>query len=86
MSDYDEIMLDDIRSNKNIQDNYEVWDEERKEWIDYDNSCYARESKTTYPDVNTADKAITSISLKSSKTDTYYLLGLKDYDKIITIS
>lgn len=39
-----------------------------------------------YPDMDLADKAITSIAMKSSKTDTYNLLGLKDYDKTKTIT
>ena len=38
-----------------------------------------------YPDVNTADKAITSIAYKSSKSSDYHLLGLKDYDKHQTL-
>lgn len=39
-----------------------------------------------YADVNTADKQITAISIKSSKLDTYFLLGLKGFDKTKTIS
>ena len=31
-----------------------------------------------YPNMETADKPITSIAVKSSKSDTYHLLGLKD--------
>lgn len=38
-----------------------------------------------YPDMNTADKAITSIAYKSSKSEEYHLLGLKDYDKSKTL-
>lgn len=37
-----------------------------------------------YGDVNTADKPITSISMKYSKQSTYHLLTLKDYDKTKT--
>lgn len=39
-----------------------------------------------YANIETADKAITSIALKSSKKDTYHLLGRKDYDKTKTIT
>ena len=39
-----------------------------------------------YADINTADKEITSIALKSSKKDTYHLLGRKDYDRTKTIT
>lgn len=39
-----------------------------------------------YPDMETADKEITSISIKSSKSNTYHLLGRKDYDKTLTES
>lgn len=39
-----------------------------------------------YADVETADKEITSISFKSSKSDTYHLLGRKPYDKTKTIT
>ncbi len=39
-----------------------------------------------YANVETADKQITSIALKSSKKDTYHLLGRKDYDKTKTIT
>jgi DNA polymerase elongation subunit (family B) len=39
-----------------------------------------------YPDMVLADNEITSISIKSSKTDTYHLLARKDYDKTKTIS
>lgn len=41
---------------------------------------------TGYADINTADKEITSIAIKSSKSDTYHLLGRKDYDKTKTLS
>lgn len=34
-----------------------------------------------YPDMETADNRINSISIKSSRDDKYHLLGLKDYDK-----
>ena len=39
----------------------------------------------SYPDVNTADKAITSIAYKSSRSEKYFLLGQKDYDKHKTL-
>ena len=38
-----------------------------------------------YADINAADKEITSIAYKSSKTNTYHLLGRKDYDKSKTL-
>jgi len=38
-----------------------------------------------YPDVDFADKEITSIAYKSSKSSTYHLLGRKDYDKSKTL-
>ena len=38
-----------------------------------------------YANINTADKEITSIAYKSSKTSTYHLLGRKDYDKTKTL-
>jgi len=38
-----------------------------------------------YPDMNTADKEITSIAYKSSKSNTYHLLGRKDFDKSKTL-
>jgi DNA polymerase elongation subunit (family B) len=38
------------------------------------------------PNMETADKEITCITIKSSKSDTYHLLGRKDYDKSKTIS
>jgi len=37
-----------------------------------------------YPDMDFADKEITSIAYKSSKSSTYHLLGRKDYDKTKT--
>lgn len=39
-----------------------------------------------FPDMDACDKEITAVAIKSSKTDTYHLLGLKDYDKMKTIS
>jgi len=39
-----------------------------------------------YADMETADKEITSIAYKSSKSDTYHLLGRKDFDKSKTIT
>jgi len=39
-----------------------------------------------YADINTADKEITSIAYKSSKSSTYHLLGRKDFDKTKTIT
>jgi DNA polymerase elongation subunit (family B) len=38
------------------------------------------------PDMETADNEITSIAIKSSKSDTYHLLGRKDYDKNKTLT
>lgn len=40
----------------------------------------------SFPDMETCDKEITAIAIKSSKSETYHLLGLKDYDKMETIS
>ena len=40
----------------------------------------------SFPDMEVCDKEITAIAIKSSKSDTYHLLGLKDYDKTKTIS
>jgi len=39
-----------------------------------------------YPDMSICDNEITSISIKSSKTDTYHLLARKDFDKTKTLS
>jgi len=39
-----------------------------------------------YPNMESADKEITSIAIKSSRSDKYHLLGRKDYDKTKTIS
>jgi len=39
-----------------------------------------------YADIDSADKEITSIAYKSSKSDTYHLLGRKDFDKHQTIT
>ena len=38
-----------------------------------------------YPDMDFADKEITSIAYKSSKSSDYHLLGRKDYDKYKTL-
>jgi DNA polymerase elongation subunit (family B) len=40
----------------------------------------------SFPNMETADNEITSIAIKSSKSDTYHLLGCKDYDKTKTLS
>jgi DNA polymerase elongation subunit (family B) len=40
----------------------------------------------SFPNMETCDKEITSIAIKSSKSDTYHLLGRKDYDKTKTIT
>ena len=39
-----------------------------------------------YPDMDTADKDITSLSYKSSKSSKFFLLGRKDYDRYQTIT
>jgi len=39
-----------------------------------------------YANINEADKEITSIAYKSSKSNTYHLLGRKDFDKTKTIT
>lgn len=39
-----------------------------------------------YADINSADKEITSIAYKSSKSSTYHLLGMKDFDKTQTVT
>ena len=39
-----------------------------------------------YADMEQADKEITSIAYKSSKSETYHLLGRKDFDKTQTIT
>lgn len=38
-----------------------------------------------YANIDEADKEITSIAMKSSKSNTYHLLGRKDYDKYKTL-
>ncbi|MFA7407649.1 MAG: DNA polymerase domain-containing protein [Anaerolineaceae bacterium] len=40
----------------------------------------------SFADIAIADKTILSIAMKSSRTGTYHVLGLKDYDKNQTIS
>jgi DNA polymerase elongation subunit (family B) len=40
----------------------------------------------SFPDMNECDKEITAIAIKSSKSDTYHLLGLKDFDKTKTLT
>ena len=40
----------------------------------------------SFPDIETADKEVTSIAIKSSKSDTYHLLGRKDFDKTKTLT
>jgi DNA polymerase elongation subunit (family B) len=40
----------------------------------------------SYANIELADKEITSIAYKSSKSDTYHLLGRKDFDKYKTIT
>jgi len=42
------------------------------------------DSTDGFADINEAEKVITSISYKSSKSKTYHLLTLKDYDKSLT--
>ena len=39
-----------------------------------------------YPNMDTADKPITSIAYHSSREDIYYVLGRKDYDKTKTVT
>ena len=39
-----------------------------------------------YPNMDTADKPITSIAYHSSRDDVYYVLGRKDYDKTKTVT
>ena len=39
-----------------------------------------------YPNMDTADKEITSIAYHSSREDIYYVLGRKDYDKTKTVT
>jgi len=39
-----------------------------------------------YPNMETADKQITSIAYHSSRDDVYYVLGRKDYDKTKTVT
>jgi DNA polymerase elongation subunit (family B) len=39
-----------------------------------------------YANIETADKEITSIAYKSSRSDTYHLLGRKEYDKTKTVT
>jgi DNA polymerase elongation subunit (family B) len=41
---------------------------------------------TGFADMDKADKEITSVTIKSSKSSTYHLLGRKDYDKTKTIT
>ena len=41
---------------------------------------------TGYANIDEADKPVTAIACKSSKSDTYNLLGLKDYDKHKTVT
>jgi DNA polymerase elongation subunit (family B) len=60
-------------------DEYEVWDEETEEWVAYTESCYVKTVNGGFPTPEEAAHPITAITYKSSKSNIYYVWGLKEW-------
>lgn len=69
-----------IGNFKNLNSSeYEVWDEEEEQWVDYNNSCYNTKILGGFPKINEPDEEILCISVKDSLTKKIYVWGQKDY-------
>jgi DNA polymerase elongation subunit (family B) len=71
------ITLGDIRNNKSLRDDYEVWDEKKKKWVEYKDSCYANDS--SFPEPEKADYPINLITIYDTIEEKYYSWGQKPY-------
>lgn len=69
-----------------IQENYPGVIDFNPEWINIFKFDIEVDISDGYADTELADKEITSIAFKSSKSDTYWLFGRKGYDRNKTIT
>jgi|LWDU01.1.fsa_nt_gi DNA polymerase elongation subunit (family B) len=69
--------LAEVRQN---EDDYEVWDESKKEWVAYNESKYDEMEGTGFPEPNSASNEVTAICCKSNLSETYFVWALDDYD------
>lgn len=58
---------------------YHIFDEEKKEWLVYDKTCYAPK-QLGFPDPNLALYEVMSVSLISSTEDIIYVFGTKQFN------
>jgi DNA polymerase elongation subunit (family B) len=63
--------------NLTDQDLYEVYDEERGEWVDYKDSCYY--PKGGFPNIQTANEEILLISVMDNLSKRIVTFGTQDY-------
>lgn len=63
---------------------YHVYDEEKKDWLLYENSCYAPQ-QLGFPDPNLALYQVMSVSLISSLENIIYVYGTKEFKGTHTI-
>jgi DNA polymerase elongation subunit (family B) len=77
MEQYQYIKLGDFACNKNMREEYEVWDEEKQQWVNYDNSCYVQQ--TEFPAAEYAKHPINIITIHDSLTNQFFSWGTTDY-------
>lgn len=71
------ITLKELRENLSIIEEYEVWDEKLKKWVDYRQSCYCTDS--SFPQPNEAKYPINLITIYNSLDSKFYTWGTKKY-------
>ena len=74
----EELTLEEVESLTNLED-YEVYDEERGEWVPYANSCYTKIEKQGFPFPETAEFPVTAITIKNNIDGTYHVWGVGEY-------
>lgn len=77
MSEPINVTLGEIRDSSTLQNEYEVWDEEKSEWVSFDQSCY--NENAGFPDPHVADFPINLITVLDSLTNVFHTFATKPY-------
>lgn len=72
-----ELTLGEFRKTTD-KDRFEVWDEQKQQWVKYSISCYYTEH--VFPDIQKASHPINLITYHDSLTDKFHTFGTKPYN------
>lgn len=83
-NEYQKVKKVSVSEYLNLHDyeQYEVWDEEKEEWCDYSQSCYAVTETSGFPTSDKANQAIISVAMKVfGDKNPFVVFGTKTYTR-----